>query len=263
MSYTVVGNPGAARRRFLKVRFVVSQNRDHLIEAAGNFLEGSFMSSFDVAALMLVVGVVIGALSIGAVLWVRKLLSVHHPRLKSEDARDLAMGVALALDGLVGACYAAAHDFPEIDVEDPTNFFLHADDPVLVLPKDANWSLLGRELSDEVRWMPNRLRNVLDALESIEIDPPDFNDLFEHRQDDLARLGVRALDLVDRICAVYELPVPERPAYYNPRTDLLAKISEMDEFWKRKAESAGQVPNEPSNITPIFGRTMFSESKGT
>jgi hypothetical protein len=30
-------------------------------------------------------------------------------------------------------------------------------------------------------------RKVRDAFESIEIEPPEFNDVFEHRQDDFAR----------------------------------------------------------------------------
>jgi hypothetical protein len=74
----------------------------------------------------------------------------------------------------------------------------------------------------------NLLHNMRDALRSIEIEPPDFK-LGEHRQDDFARLGLRSKELVDRIFAAYQL-------------DFLAEIRETDDFWRRQAESAWQVP---------------------
>ncbi len=221
------------------------------------------MSPFDFAALMILIGFALAVVLIGMVVWIGRKIQPGKTVQDGDQARDLAMQSVLAIDDFVGACYVAAHDFPEYDVDEPENFFLHADDPALVLPKDANWSLLDRELSDEIRWLPNRLRNVRDALESIEIEPPDFNDLFEHRQDDYSRLGLRGMDLVERICAAYDLPLPTRPDYYNPRKDFLAKIREMDEFWRRRAQSARLVPDEPSNITSLFGRPSAPESAAT
>lgn len=219
------------------------------------------MTPFDLAAVTFAGGAVIGATSIGAWFWARG--EFVRRRANGEATRNLAMQSVLAIDDLVGACYIAAHDYPEYDVDEPENFFLHSDDPVLVLPKDADWSLLNRDLADEIRWLPNRLRNVRDALESIEIEPPDFNDLFEHRQDDYARLGLRAMDLVERICSEHQLPLPSRPDYYDPRGEFAAKITEMEEFWKRRAQSARQVPSEQSNVTPIFGRNAAPESAST
>lgn len=221
------------------------------------------MSPFDFTALTFIAGFALGAASIAIVVWVVREGDRRRAGQDLDAARDLAMQSVLAIDDFVGACYIAAHDLPEYDVDDPENFFLHADDPVLILPKEADWSLLDRELSDEVRWLPNRLRNVRDALESIEIEPPEFNDLFEHRQDDYARLGLRAMDLIERICAAYELPLPTRPDYYDPKKDLLAKIREMDEFWRRRAQSARHVPDERSNVTSLFGRVASPESGPT
>ncbi|KRB49243.1 hypothetical protein ASE04_18930 [Rhizobium sp. Root708] len=217
------------------------------------------MSPFD-SALLLLAGFAVAAVSIGVVVWVVRGIDRTRVTQHGDAARDLAMQSVLAIDDFVGACYIVAHDFPEYDVDEPENFFLHADDPVLLLPKDADWSLLDRELSDEIRWLPNRLRNVRDALESIDIEPPQFNDLFEHRQDDYARLGLRGMDLVERICTTYQLPLPTRPDYYNPRKGFVSKIREMDEFWRRRVQSAGQVRDEPSNVTPLFGRTAAPET---
>ncbi|MDE1990886.1 MAG: hypothetical protein KGI75_00205 [Rhizobiaceae bacterium] len=214
------------------------------------------MSPLEFAATLLLAGTTIGSVSVAAILWMRLSRQNEQQKASGDEARDLAMRVVLSLDDLVGACYSAANDFPDVDVDDPSSFFFHTDDPALLLPKDVNWSFLGRELSDEVRWMPNRLRNLTDALESIKIDPPDYKDLFERRQDGFARLGLRTMDLVEKICERFELPLPERPAYYNPRRDFLSKIREMEEFWRRQTETARQVPSEKSNITPIFGRGM-------
>jgi hypothetical protein len=212
------------------------------------------MSPFDTSAVTLAVGIAIGALSIAAVQWVRWWWRHQGQGDNRDGARDLAMQVVLLLDDLVGACHAAATDFLEVDVDEPLAFFFHTDDPVLSLPKDANWALLGRELSDGVRWLPNRLRNLTDALESIEIDPPNFKDLVERRQDGFARLGLRTMDLVEKMCAEFQLPLPERPEYYDPRGDFVSKIRELEEFWRRRAETAKQLPGGKSNVTPIFGR---------
>lgn len=212
------------------------------------------MSPFDTAVVWLLVGIAVGVAVTAGRRWLEMPSGRKKRSKKSEDARDLAMCVVLSLDDLVGACYMAAHDIPEIDADEPTQFFFHSDDPLLHLPKDVDWSLLGRELSDEVRWLPNRLRNQSDALESIEIDPPDYKDLFERRQDGYAKLGINALDLIDRICAQYDIPLPERPDYFSPRDDLAAKVCEMEEFWKRRAETARHLPGGKSNVTPLFGR---------
>lgn len=221
------------------------------------------MSPFDFAALLILVGFALASALIGVVVWVCRKAILSRTQQRQNEARDLAMRSVLAIDDFVGACYIAAHDFPEYDVDEPENYFLHADDPTLVLPKDADWSLLDRGLSDEIRWLPNRLRNVRDALDSIETEPPDFNDLFEHRQDDYSRLGIRGMDLVERICAEYDLPLPTRPNYFDPRRDFLSKIREMDEFWRRRSQSARHVPDEPSNVTSLFGRAAVPEGAST
>jgi hypothetical protein len=212
------------------------------------------MSPLYAAALMIIIGFVIGLLSVAGFFWVRAFLRPKETLASNEEARDLAMRVVLLLDDFAGACYSASTDLPEIDDDDPSTYFLHSDDPALVLPKDANWALFRRELADEIRWLPNRLRNVVDALESIDISPPEFNDLFEHRQDDFAQLGLKAMDIIEKLCAEYDLPLPERPSYYQPREHMAAKVRQMDEFWRRRVESVRQVPAEPSNISPIFGR---------
>jgi hypothetical protein len=167
-------------------------------------------------------------------------------------ARDLAMRTVLALDDFVGGCYAAAHDEPEFNPADPGDFILHTDDPTLVLPRDANWALLKPDMIDEVIWLPNRLRNAVEALESLDISSPDFGDYFEHRAEEFSRLGLRALDLMEALSAAYSVPRPERPAFYRPRDGMQAKVTEMTALWSRRHKVQRAIANETSNVTPLF-----------
>lgn len=167
-------------------------------------------------------------------------------------ARDLAVRTVLALDDFVGGCYAAAHDEPEFNPADPGDFILHTDDPTLILPRDPNWALLKPELIDEVIWLPNRLRNAVEALESLDISSPDFGDYFEHRSEEFSRLGLRALDLMEALSAAYSVPRPERPAFYRPRDGMQAKVAEMTALWSRRNRVQRAIANETSNVTPLF-----------
>lgn len=95
----------------------------------------------------------------------------HRPKQsdRTDESRILAMRCILALDDMVGGCHNAAIDAPEFSPADNGDFALHTDDPRLRLPKDVDWSLLKQDLREDILWMPNRLRNVLDALESLDV----------------------------------------------------------------------------------------------
>ena len=101
--------------------------------------------------------------------------------------------------------------------------------------------------------MPSRVRNVSDALESLDISPPDFDDFFERRQEGFASLGLRALDLIEKLCAAYELTPPQRPSYYRPRDGFAAKVAQMNALWGRRLQAQRNLPKESSNVTPLFG----------
>lgn len=207
---------------------------------------------------MLIIGAILGAAGVSLGLLLSTLATrskTERPARDNQDwaARHLAMRTVLALDDFVGGCYAAVHDNPEFNPADPGDFIFHADDPVLVLPPDADWTILKPELIDDILWMPNRARTVLDALESLDISPPDFDDYFQHRQEDFSRLGLRAMDLIEQLCAAYGLVLPDRPAYYHPRAGFEAKVAQMTALWGRRRQAQRNLPAEPSNITPLFG----------
>lgn len=150
------------------------------------------------------------------------------------DARHLALRTILSLDEFVGQCYGAAFDSPEFDPRDNTTFQFRNAAPNLVMPEDADWRLLEPKLMEDVMWLPSHFHNVKDGLNALDCYPPDFNNLFEHRAEDYAKLGMRSLDLIDRLCREYGIQKPERPDYYDPEEGFQRKINEIAAFWKQR-----------------------------
>ena len=207
----------------------------------------------------IILGVLIGAASIAiGVMLSRSLLLAGlrrtHRANRSRETRMLAMRVVLAMDDLVGGCHSAAIDAPEFNPSDSGDFVLHTDDPRLVLPKDVDWSLLPPDLAEDILWMPNRLRNILDGLESLDVSAPEFDDFFLHRQADLSKLGLRAMDIIDRLCTEYGIEAPERPLYYDPRATFEEGVALAVDFTdrRRKSQKNATTPGR-SNVTPLFG----------
>lgn len=162
-------------------------------------------------------------------------------RKRRWDARHLALRTILILDDFVGECYGAAFDSPEFDPRDDTKFRFRNPTPDLVMPEDADWRLLEPKLMEDVMWLPSRFQNVKDGLNALDCFPPDFDDLFEHRAEDYAKLGMRSLDLIDRLCKEYGISKPERPEYYDPREGFQRKIDEIALFWKKRQEGYVQM----------------------
>ncbi len=207
----------------------------------------------------ILLGVLLGAGSIAiGIMLSRSLLlaGIRRPQRasRSRETRMLAMRVVLALDDLVGGCHSAAIDAPEFNPSDAGDFVLHTEDPRLILPKDVDWSLLATDVAEEILWMPNRLRNILDGLESLDVNAPEFDDFFLHRQADFSKLGLRAMDVIDRLCAEYGIEAPERPLYYDPRATFEEGVALAVDFTdrRRKSQKNATTPGR-SNVTPLFG----------
>ena len=202
-------------------------------------------------SMIAVLGVLLGFVG-ASVLVVGRRKRVTY-RSRSAVRRDLAMRTILALDDFVGAAYAAVHDTPEFNPDDPGQFVFHADDPSLVLPKDVDWQVFGTELADEIQWLPNRIQNVTDGLDALDLSYPGYSDFFQHRQEGFSQLGLEALYLIDRLCEATGVKRPVRPAYYHPDTGFRKKVGEIEAFWQRRQGSQANVPSEGSNVTPLFG----------
>lgn len=67
------------------------------------------------------------------------------------------------------------------------------------LPKDVDWHLLGGNLGNEMLWLANRVVNLENALESLDLSKNDHDGFFERRIEAYAHLAARAMDLIARL----------------------------------------------------------------
>nr|WP_153352936.1 hypothetical protein [Endobacterium cereale] len=183
----------------------------------------------------------------------RAVQTFFRPGKKRRDARSLAMLSVLALDDYVGSCYAAVHDVPEFNPADQVEFAFHIPEPVLSLPKDVDWQLLGEDLGDEMLWFANRVINLENALESLDLSKNDHDGFFERRIEGYARLAARAMDLIEKLSIEFNLTLPEKPDYYRQAEGLSKVLRNVEAVARRRG--AGSVPSDETNITPLFPKT--------
>lgn len=87
------------------------------------------------------------------------------------------------------------------------------------------------------------------AFESVgdQSSPPDYEEYYQYRDENLSKLGLRAIGQIESLCKTYKIPPPERPKYYAPKEDLISKLERMEEIDKTRAAFSGAV-------TPLFMR---------
>ncbi|TAZ66868.1 hypothetical protein ELH72_37095 [Rhizobium ruizarguesonis] len=176
-------------------------------------------------------------------------------RRPRSEARNLAMMTVLALDDFVGASYAAVRDTPEFNPMDEGEFAFHVPDPVLSLPKDADWKLFTTELSDEILWLSNRVKNLNYALDSLDLSRPGFDGFFEKRQEGYAGLAAEAMDLIERMLEDFGLTLPTKPDYYRQREGLVSAIQSVGERSSGRRATGTVTQSNGSNVLQLFPKT--------
>jgi hypothetical protein len=171
------------------------------------------------------------------------------------DRRNFAMVTLLALDDYVGACYGAVHDTPEFDQDHEVEFAFHSPEPVLALPKDADWRLLGDDLGEAVMWFSNRVANFENALDSLDLSKHAYDGFFERRLEGYSRLAATAMDLIARIEIEFDLKLPDKPDYYHQDQGFLAILRDVEKFKSREAGKQTSTQTGASNVTPLFPKT--------
>lgn len=196
-----------------------------------------------------------GCLALGLLIFIAlRSIKVGVDERPRTEARSLAMRTVLALDDFVGASYAAVHDKPEFNPMDESEFVFHVQEPVLALPKDANWDILGTELSDEILWLLNRVSNLAYALDSLDLGSAGYDDFFERRQDGYAVLAAEAIDLIERMLAEFGLTLPAKPDYYRQREGLAAAIKGAGERSSVRHRTTDPIRSKESNVFQLFPR---------
>jgi len=164
-------------------------------------------------------------------------------------AARTALRALLLLDDFAIACHAAAFDMPEFDEDDPEHYFMHTDEPVFALPGDIDWSILGPDLEEALIRMPNSTRNVSHALDHLQTQTSDEK-YFERRSGEYVRLGLAAFELADSIEREFALSPLDRPAFFQPRQELLRERQKRQTSDLEDASVARSVFG--SNVTSIF-----------
>ena len=143
---------------------------------------------------------------------------------KKSEAAYLAMRLVLVFDELTASCYRVVHDPLGVDEGGFTESTVA--DPTLSLPTDGDYKAFPSELMFRIMWMPNRLQDIKAGLSAVGEDysPPDFAEYFEYREENFAKLGLRAIELVDDLCRRYQIPQPDRPDHYSPKESLLEEL---------------------------------------
>nr|WP_246799104.1 hypothetical protein [Rhizobium leguminosarum] len=165
------------------------------------------------------------------------------------------MLTVLALDDFVGASYAAINDTPEFNPMDDGEFAFHVPDPRLSLPQDADWDLLGSEMSHEILWLSNRVKNLSNALDSLDLSMPGFDSFFERRQEGYAGLAAEAMDIIERLLEEFDLTLPAKPEYYRQREGFAAAIQSAGERNSGRRNSGAVVQSNGSNVLQLFPKT--------
>ena len=195
-----------------------------------------------------------GGYALGATGFVGRIVQIFsRPRKKARDARSLAMLSVLALDDYVGSCYAAVHDVPEFNPADQVEFAFHIPEPVLSLPKDVDWQLLGGNLGDEMLWFENRVINLENALDSLDLSKNDHDGFFERRIEGYARLAARAMHLIESLSKQFDLTLPEKPDYYRQAEGLAKVLRNVEAVARRRG--TGSPSSDETNVTPLFPKT--------
>ncbi|MFN7022968.1 MAG: hypothetical protein ACK4QP_00285 [Pseudorhizobium sp.] len=184
-----------------------------------------------------------------------KLAGFLRPSRSRQDARGLAMLTVLALDDYVGSCYAAVHDLPEFNPADAEEFAFHLPEPVLALPANLDGRLLGTELAEDLMWFSNRVSNLENALESLDLSRNDHEGFFERRMEGYALIAARAMDLIARICDQFDLSLPDKPDYYRQAEGLSKILRNVESLTKRRSTAPAAGEAGTNNVTPLFPKT--------
>lgn len=213
---------------------------------------------FETTQGIMAIGALIGAgcFAAGTVLPnLARLATVGLRRQPKQEARSLAMLTVLALDDFVGASYAAITDTPEFNPMDEGEFAFHVPDPRLSLPKDVDWCILGTDLAQEVLWFSNRVKNLSNALDALDLSMPNYDGFFERRQEGYAGLAAEALDLIERMLEEFKLTLPAKPDYYDQREGLAAAIQGAGERSANRRKASPVIRTNGTNVLQLFPKT--------
>lgn len=184
---------------------------------------------------------------IGSVLtWVREIWS--DSKTRARHARYLAIRVVCILDKYIETCAEVVGDDGLSFGQRDEQGYLQAQVPTPpppILPADLDWKSIDHTLMYRLLSMPNEADAANSKISSISeyvAGPPDFEEYFEERQAQYAKLGLAAFAVTQELRTRYQIPKREY-GEWNPVERLAQAKQELEEYRRKRAEMFAASPS--------------------
>lgn len=164
---------------------------------------------------------------------------------KGEDLRRQAVYLAVrtvcVLDKFISSCCSVIGDDGTYDPQGVRHSTVTS--PNLNLPDDVDWRSINTEFMYRALMLPNKIEHANESIAfvgDVIAFPPDYDEWFEERRYQYAKLGLHALGLATDLRSFYGLP-PADYSRWDPRPHLEAAFSKEDEMRRQGAEAAARL----------------------
>jgi hypothetical protein len=161
-------------------------------------------------------------------------------KLKQDEidrhARYLAIRMVCILEPFVMRCCDVVND-DGLYHEGERHFEVM--EPTLAFPEDVDWKSTEPDLAFRMLGLPNELASADKAISfagEMISGPPDYDEVFEERAYQYARIGLAAIDIAARLSSIAGLP-PKDYSRWNPRKLLEDAFIEEDKRRKLASEN--------------------------
>lgn len=157
------------------------------------------------------------------------------------DGRYIAVRIVCVLDPFALKCCDVIGDVGIYDQEGIRQTVRTT--PTLDYPEDVDWRNVKPDLMYRILTLPNEIEKAIHSISAvIEIVavPPDYDEVFEERHYQSAKLGLAAMDLARDIRQAYGLAQPDY-SRWDPRTTLERAFGAEDKQRQRNAEMSRRL----------------------
>ena len=188
------------------------------------------------------VGVCVGAF----LQWVHAEWSARKER--ERGARYLAIRVVCLLDKYVEGCAAVVDDDGLSYGQRDKDGYLQpqvAAPSAPTFPEDLDWRSIDHALMYRILSLPNEAEAAarkIDFVWEYVAGPPDYDELFDERQDQYSRLGLAAFTLTQELRSKYSIP-PQKFGEWNPVERLSKAKEQLEKDREDRKKQMVSLPN--------------------
>ncbi|HFF6216705.1 hypothetical protein [Stenotrophomonas maltophilia] len=151
-------------------------------------------------------------------------------RKSKSDGAYLAAIVGGALDTLISGCSDVVGDSGQVDSEGYSH--PRTEHPQFdPLKLDVEWRTIPPDLLFDIQDLPYQLlfaEGAIGAASEYAATPPDYEEFFEERQYQFARIGLHCIDIADRLRAHAKLTARSKAYQWDPKEYFQQKIDKIE-----------------------------------